>query len=122
MELGADLGHGIQVIYGCRNGQIIVDELAGVVRAIHRLPEYRDLPTTRYGMPAAEFNRKIAQADVIKPTEELWRAMLSDGSYPDGASGRHAVAALVAANLSGEDGGREVGLGDLPLQRKFAWA
>jgi predicted dehydrogenase len=123
MELGADLGHGIQVVYGCRNGQIIVDELAGLVRGIHRLPEYRDLPTTRYGMPATEFNRKIAQADVIKPTEDLWRAMLADESYPDGVSGVHAVAVLVAANLSGEDGGRQIVLDDgLPLERKFMWA
>lgn len=123
MELGGDLGHGIQVIYGCRNGQIIVDELGGLVRGIHRLPEYRDLPTTRYGMPAAEFNKKIAQADVIKPTEAVWRAMLADEPYPDGASGRHAVAALVAANMSGEDGGRRVVLDHgLPLQRKFMWA
>jgi predicted dehydrogenase len=123
MELGGDLGHGVQVTYGCRNGQIQVDELAGSVRGSNRLPEYRDLPTTRYGMPAAEFQRKIAQADVIKPTQDLWRAMLADGSYPDGASGRHAVAVLVAANLSGEEGSRRVLLDDgLPLQRKFMWA
>jgi predicted dehydrogenase len=123
IELGADLGHGIEVIYGCRNGQILVDELAGFARGIHRLPEYRDLPTTRYGMPANEFQRKIAQADVIKPTEDLWRAVLADGSYPDGDSGRHAVAALVAANLSGESGGRPVALDKgLPLEQKFMWA
>jgi predicted dehydrogenase len=123
MELGADLGHGVQVVYGCRNGQILVDELAGVVRGIHRLPEYRDLPTTRYGMPATEFNRRIAQAEVMKPTEDLWRAMLAGGSYPDGENGRHSVAVLVAAYLSGEEGGRQVVLDDrLPLERKFMWA
>lgn len=123
IELGADLGHGIEVIYGCRNGQILVDELAGFVRGIHRLPEYRDLPTTRYGMGANEFQRKIAQADVTKPTEHLWRAMLSGGAYPTGEDGRHAVAALVAANLSGENAGRMVALGNgLPIERKFMWA
>lgn len=123
MELGGDLGHGIQVVYGCRNGQIVVDEIGGLVRGIHRLPEYRDLPTTRYGMPAAEFNRKIAPADAIKPTEAVWRAILADQPFPDGASGRHAVAVLVAANTSGEDGGRRVLLDHgLPLQRKFMWA
>ncbi|MBR0994710.1 Gfo/Idh/MocA family oxidoreductase [Bradyrhizobium japonicum] len=123
IELGADLGHGIEVIYGCRNGQILVDELAGFVRGIHRLPEYRDLPTTRYGMPAKEFQRKIAQADVTKPTEDLWRAMLSGDLYPTGENGRHAIAVLVAANLSGESGGRTVVLGNgLPIERKFMWA
>jgi predicted dehydrogenase len=123
MELGGDLGHGIEVIYACRNGQILVDELAGHVRAIHRRAEYRDLPTTRYGMPADEFQRKIAQAEVTGPTVALWRAMLADGSFPDGDSGRHAVAALVAANLSGESGGRAVALASgLPSERSFAWA
>lgn len=123
IELGADLGHGIEVVYGCRNGQLLVDELAGFVRGIHRQSEYRELPTTRYGMPANEFQRKIAQAEVTKPTEDLWRAMLADGSYPDGESGRHTVAALVAANLSGENGSRPVALDQgLPLERKFMWA
>ena len=123
IELGADLGHGIEVIYGCRNGQILVDELAGFVRGIHRLPDYRDLPTTRYGMPANEFQRKIAQADVTKPTEDLWRAMLSGDVYPTGENGRHAVGALVAANLSGENAGRLVALRNgLPIERKFMWA
>jgi predicted dehydrogenase len=123
MELGGDLGHGIEVVYGCRNGQILVDELAGFVRAIHRNAEYRDLPTTRYGMPASELQRKIAQAEVTKPTEDLWRAVLAGGSYPDGDAGRHALAVLVAANLSGEAGGNRVALGaGLPLERKFMWA
>jgi predicted dehydrogenase len=123
MELGGDLGHGIEVLYACRNGQILVDELAGHVRAIHRRAEYRDLPTTRYGMPADEFQRKIAQAEVTGPTVALWRAMLADGSFPDGESGRHAIAALVAANLSGESGGRAVALASgLPHERTFAWA
>jgi predicted dehydrogenase len=123
MELGADLGHGIEVVYGCRNGQILVDELTGFMRAIHRMPEYRDLPTTRYGMPANEFQRKIAQADATKPTEDLWRAMLAGETYPDGESGRHTIAALVAANLSGESDGGVVALDNgLPHQRKFMWA
>ncbi|WP_057198391.1 Gfo/Idh/MocA family oxidoreductase [Bradyrhizobium sp. Leaf396] len=123
IELGGDLGHGIEVVYACRNGQILVDELAGYVRGIHRRAEYRELPTTRYGMPADEFQRQIAQADVIGPTVALWRSLLAGGSYPDGSSGRHAVAALVAANLSGESGGRPIELErGLPRERIFAWA
>jgi hypothetical protein len=123
MELGGDLGHGMQVIYGCRNGQILVDEIAGSVRAIHRKEEFRDLPTTRYGMPADEFQSKIAPAEAMKPTEDLWRAMLAGESYPDGETGRHAVAVLVAANLSGEDGGRPIIVANgLPADRKFTWA
>lgn len=123
MEIGGDQGHGIQVVYGCRHGQIFVDELAGMVRTIHRKAEFRELPTTRYGMPADEVSRQIAPADVIAPTEAVWRAMLSGNDYPDGRCGRHAVRALVAANLSAEQGGVPV---DLALKdaahRIFPWA
>jgi hypothetical protein len=98
-----------------------VDELAGFLE-YHSTAGVSDLPTTRYGMPANEFSERLRRPTLSK-TEDLWRAMLADGSYPDGESGRHAVAVLVAANLSGESGGRSVALGKgLPLERKFMWA
>lgn len=123
MEIGGDQGHGIHVVYGCRHGQIFVDELAGLMRTIHRKAEFRELPTTRYGMPAEEVSRQIAPADVIAPTEAVWRAMLAGVPYPDGACGRHAVQALVAANVSGELGGQAVSLDDKASHdRVFPWA
>lgn len=123
MEIGGDQGHGIQVVYGCRRGQIVVDELAGLVRCIHRKAEFRELPTTRYGMPAEEVTRQIAPADVIAPTEAVWRAMLSGSDYPDGRCGRHAVRALVAANISAEQEGRLVRPDDREAtDRIFPWA
>lgn len=123
MEIGGDQGHGIQVIYGCKFGQILVDELAGYVRYIHRKEEYRDLPTTRYGMPAEEVSTHIAPADVIAPTQAVWSAMLAGSAYPDGACGRHAVRALVAANISAESAGRSVILSNgEAADRAFPWA
>jgi predicted dehydrogenase len=123
MEIGGDQGHGIQVIYGCRNGQILVDELSGFMRVTHRKGEYLDLPTTRYGMPTEIFTRDILPADVISPTEALWRALLNGKIYPDGFCGRHAIRALVAANLSAERGGTPVLLNaNEANNRIFPWA
>jgi hypothetical protein len=123
MELGGDLGHGIQVIYSCRLGQILVDELSGHLRYIHRQSEFSDLPTTRYGMPAVTEVRQIAPADVIKPTQDVWQAMFETLSFPDGLCGRHAVAVLVAANISGETDGKQINLAhELPADRVFPWA
>lgn len=122
-EMSADQGHGIQVVYGCKYGQILVDELSGFMRFMHRQEQYLDLPTTRYGMPAVEEIRQIKPVDVVGPTESLWRAMLAGESIPDGQCGRHAVAALVAANLSGEQGGNAVHIDTgLPIARVFPWA
>jgi predicted dehydrogenase len=123
LEAGGDLGHGIQVIYGCRNGQIIVDELAGSVRTICRKAEFSELPTTRYGMPAEEANFSIAPADVLEPTARVWRAMLAGENFPDGNIGRHALSVLVAAYVSGETNAAFTPVDDsLPKQKTFSWA
>ena len=123
IELGGDLGHGVHVTYGCRYGQIFVDELGGYLRAVYRNPEYRDLPTSRYGMPCTEITKRIAPADVIAPTQAVWKAMLEKKNYPDGICGRHALAALVAAHVSSENEGRMIRINtDLPLSRKYSWA
>lgn len=123
LEAGGDLGHGIQVIYGCRNGQIIVDELAGSVRASRRKTEFAGLPTTRYGMPAEVESLSIAPADVLEPTADVWRAMLAGKSFPGGNIGRHALAVLVAAYVSGESNAALTFVDDsLPKQKTFSWA
>lgn len=124
MELGGGQGHGVHVVYGCRNGQIYIDELAGYLRASHRKEEFRDLPTTRYGMPNNTFSKEIAPADVIGPTQSLWKAMIENKNYTDGEAGKHALAALVASNLSLESGGKTVKLNDSSATREriFPWA
>lgn len=123
MDISGDQGHGIQVVYGCRYGQILVDELAGFMRYTSRAEGFRELPTTRYGMPSATQVRQIAPADAIAPTQSVWQAMLDGRPYPDGAAGLHAVRALVAANLSAEADGKpmEVTQGQF-LERRFPWA
>jgi hypothetical protein len=124
MELGGDLGHGLHVMYGCRNGQIFVDELAGFVRGVARKEEFRYLPTTRYAMPEIEKTYTLTStADIIVSTQDVWNAMLANDNYPDGSVGLHAIQTLVAANISGEQGGRKVHINNsLPEERVFSWA
>lgn len=123
MEIGGDLGHGIQVVYGCRYGQILVDELDGFMRHTNRNDVYRDLPSTRYGMPSNTQIRKIEPADSIAPTRSVWQAMINGQSYPDGVAGLHALRALVAANLSAEASGETIYVGqDEITKRRFPWA
>jgi len=123
MDIGGDLGHGIQVVYGCRYGQILVDELGGFMRYTNRNNEFRDFPSTRYGMPSTTQILKIEPADAIAPTQSVWQAMLNGQSYPDGVAGLHAVRALVAANLSAETSGETVSIAQEKItQRRFPWA
>jgi predicted dehydrogenase len=124
LDVGPDQGHGIQVIYAGPRGQVLVDELAGMLRVTHRRPEDQSLPSTRYGMPAEIMTRSITPADALAPTKSVVEALLREKDYPTGAEGRLAVAALVASYVSHESGGRTVAVDDhaLPLERRFPWA
>lgn len=120
----AAAGWGVQVVYSCRAGQIVVDELRGEMKLAARQAEFRDLPTTRYGMPVDVSHHTIAPADVIQPSAAVWSAMLAGADWPDGRAGAHALACLVASHVSHRRGGIAVRLDDpaLPRDEIFHWA
>jgi len=124
MDFSAQSGWGVQVVYSCAFGQIVVDELRGEMKIAARQPQYRALPTTRYGMPVDVENRAIAPADVISPTAAVWTAMLAGTDWPDGGAGAHALRCLVAAHTSHRAGGVAVALNSpaLPHDKMFNWA
>lgn len=124
MEISADQGHGVNVIYSGPYGQLVVDELAGNAKLITRNEEYRNLPSTRYGMPTMESNFKIQPADVIGPSRDVLNALLNKTNFPTGVDGRLAVSVLVGAYVSDEDGHRPVRINEepLPSDRVFPWA
>ena len=99
------------------------DELSGVLSEVCREEQYRELPTTRYGMPVVEKQRKIQPADAVTPTRAVLQALVEGADYPSGEDGRLAVAALVAGHLSVERGNVAVRIDDqLPTARSFPWA
>jgi hypothetical protein len=122
MEIGGDQGHGIHIIYGCRYGQIFLDESTGFARASYRQEASRSLPTTRYGTPGELETFDLSPPDIIVLTKNVWEAMLKGSNYPDGNCGRQAVQGLVAAQVSGENNGVKVLLNNLPGDRVFPWA
>jgi len=124
MEISADQGHGVQVIYAGPYGQLVVDELAGNAKLITRKNDYRNLPSTRYGMPAIEKTFKIEPADVIGPSRSVLDALLNKTNFPSGKDGRLAVSLLVGAYVSDENGHRPVRIDEelLPRERVFPWA
>ena len=124
LECSADQGHAIQVIYAGAFGQIIVDELRGVMTTSAREEQYRNLPTTRYGMPAVLNTTSIEPANIIAPSAAVLRALIANENYPTGEEGRLAMASLVASYVSDENGHAEIDLlhDALPAQREFPWA
>lgn len=123
MDVGADQGHGVTVTYAGRYGLLIVDELGGTLRGIAREAQYRELPTTRYGMPAETESIAIAPVEVIDSTKAVLRALVDDGDSVTGADGRLAVAVLVAAYRSHEQGGSMVTVSEVAdSEQRFPWA
>jgi predicted dehydrogenase len=124
VDFSARAGHGLQIVFICSQGQIVLDELSGDMRVSARKPEFRDLPTARYGMPADIRTELLEPTDATLPTMEVWSAMLDGGSFPDAAAGQHALACCVAAHVSHESGGSEIRLDELSRARSrtFKWA
>jgi hypothetical protein len=74
-------------------------------------------------MPAKVELRQITPADVIESTASVWRSVIGRQDFPDGMCGRHAVRALVAAQVSSERNAELIYVNeDLPLNMKFSWA
>jgi len=123
LDASADQGHGMVVTYAARNGHILIDELDGFARLAVREQEHQGLPTTRYGMAHRVETLAIAPADAVAPTRAVLKALLNGHDYPSGADGRAAVAALVAAYVSNENGHVPVAINaSLPAAREFPWA
>ena len=123
LEIGFEQGHGIEVIYAGRNGLILVNELTGNISATVRKCQFRELPTTRYGMPADITNQTIAPAEVIDSTALVLSALLRNDNRVTPEQGAMAVKVLVAAYASAENGSRPVLIDNkLDRNRVFPWA
>ena len=123
IDAGADQGHGIRVTYACHTGMLTVDALTGEMWSTVREEKHRDLPTTRYGMPAVARQWKAKPAEVVESTAGVLRELFANGDVVSGEDGRAAVAALVAAYESAENGNRSVQLSrGLDRERAFPWA
>jgi predicted dehydrogenase len=123
MEIGADQGHGIQVNYFARNGFIVIDELSGEMRSVIRKAEFRELPTTRYGMPADTFRSEIKAAEVIDSTASVLEALFNNFDSVSGDHGILAVKVLVAAYESANNLNKSVKIADIEnVNQVYPWA
>jgi predicted dehydrogenase len=124
MEASADQGYGSQIIFSGRFGQIIIDELAGTLTLTSREEKYRDLPTTRYGMPAVRSIKTTKPVDATALARATLESLCNETNPPNGEDGRLVVAALVAAYVSDEDNHRPVTIAETVQfrTRTFPWA
>lgn len=123
MDIGADQGHGMRVMYGCRLGAITVDEVLREMETTQRTEANRGLPSTRVGSPGENMRRTLPFCDAIETTVEVLNALFSGENSVTGENGRSAVEVLVAAYHSNDRGSVPVRIdGELDRTRRFPWA
>jgi len=124
IDFSAKAGHGLQVIYIFKYGQVVVDELSGDIRTICRKQEYKELPTARYGMPDDINQYTIKPFEMIDSTIMVWEALLSNDIFPDYKVGLHAMKCLVASVESHENNNTVIEIDNISIDtsRKFKWA
>jgi len=122
MDIGADQGHGVRIVYSGRNGVVTINELSGELLAEVREEQYRALPTTRYGMPSVDTQLMLQPSELIESSAAVLSALLSGENSPSGEDGRQVISLLVAAYQSAELGGVPVRLDALlDRSRVFPW-
>jgi predicted dehydrogenase len=96
----------------------------GIMTLVYREDQYRDLPTVRYATPSVRKTQMIKPASVTDPAKAVMTALLSNSNFPSGEDGRSAIATLVAAYVSNDEGHRSVSLTEVEKykDRIFPWA
>ena len=123
VEIGSDQGHGLQVIYAGRNGLISINELTGEMFSNVRQSPFRDLPTTRYGMPSDRSSVNIAAVEVVDSSAMVLKSLLMNDTRVTGEEGMMAVKALIAAYTSYDNKSSTVRIDSaLDADRIFPWA
>lgn len=124
LSVGHDQGHGMTTIYAGRYGHVFVDELQGEMIVTSRLPEHREQPVTRYGMPWERQTITFPQADNVEPSRKVIAALMEGDGYPSGENGRKVVESLVAAYASEQKNGQYVktALENDKIKQTFPWA
>jgi len=123
MEIGADQGYGLRLVFASRNGMITVDEITGEILSVVRKEEHRQMPTTRIALPAVRTQTTIGLLGVIDTTASVLTALAQDVNSVSGEDARRVVEVLVAAYQSAENGNVPVRVGpQLDRNRTFPWA
>ncbi len=123
MEISADQGYGMRVMYAARYGQIFVDEGTGALTASHRKAADRALPLTRFLTDPEFISMQIQPTDAIISTKAVIEALLSGKPVCSGEDAVKTIATLVAADASNGHGHQEVSIDDsLDVNKKFPWA
>jgi predicted dehydrogenase len=124
IDAGDDQGHGLTLVFAARHGQMVFNLLSGRLTVSARKAEFRERPTTQYGLPQDEQQHEFGAPNVVLSTQRVLQALIAGAGYPSGEEGRLPIMALVAAYLSAEAGSRPIPVTSaaLPAERVFPWA
>ncbi len=76
LSVGIDEGFGVNMVFSCKLGYIFYNPLSGETIMNYRKEEYRELPTTRYGMPNEREILNLPQDDIILSSKTVLEDLL----------------------------------------------
>jgi len=120
------MGHGAILVYGFTYGQIIYDRLSENITVIKRKPDYKDEPTTRYGLESLNETTQDVKHDIISEAVALWQELLSEkGKYPNAIDGLNVVKTLAGMYESDENHNQPINIDNISSHFKnkvYPWA
>ena len=122
LNISSKQGHGKNVIYTFKNGNIFISELDGFLWSSIRNKKYFNLSTSLYAMPSNKKSIKFKSSDIVDTTKQSIQSLLKNKNYTNGNDALAAVKVLVAAVESARANSKTKKINNINNNKNFPWA
>ena len=121
LNLSCFQGHGINIIYTFKNGNIVVNR-KGLININIRKKKYFNYPMNLFNLPEINQNFKFKENNLIKSTKILVKSFLNNKNFPTGIDGLESIKTIVAAIESNKSNGQFKKLSKINNSKTYPWA
>tara|TARA_B110000881_G_C18593143_1_gene529433 strand:- start:1735 stop:2757 length:1023 start_codon:yes stop_codon:yes gene_type:complete len=121
LNLSCFQGHGINIIYAFKNGNIVVNR-KGLININIRKKKYFNYPMNLFNLPEINQDLKFEENNLIKSTKILVKKFLNNKNFPKGIDGMESVKTIVAAIDSNKSNGQFKKLSKINKSKTYPWA
>ena len=121
INLSCYQGHGTNITYSFKNGNILVNK-NGLLNVNIREKKYFNYPLNLHGLPEINKNYKFKKNNLVETTATLLSNFLKNKNYPTGNGGVETIKTLVAIMESNKVSGQFKELSKTNILKNYPWA
>ena len=114
-------GHGVNIIYTFKNGNIVVNR-KGLININIRKKKYFNYPLNLFNLPEINKSFKFKENNLIESTKILLKNFLRNKNFPSGIEGMESVKTIIGAIESNKSKGQFKKLSKINNSKIYSWA